>query len=341
MLQIEPPKKPAPRTWLLVLELLGLLVLAAGGLYLLFGRRCAGTDEAAAVLDLRHLAAAEQLHHDAGKGDASAPPAAYTADLDALARAGLIEHALAKGSRHGYAFEILEAGAGAWKATATPRDCPDVHPLFVDETGVVREGTDASGRASRAGLGDLAGRVLDLAKKPIWHVEVAAFDGARELARAETDREGAFRLPLPADVDAFEVRATGPREVAAHLDPVRVAGGAPGQDRVTLAEVARLKLTLTLPLGAAPPADFAVADLDTERNRRYPKALAAGPFEEYHAVTIFVALPPRGLDLLIEPAGFEPIRFPPFDPAALGWDERALAFTKDPPPKLVVLEPRR
>jgi hypothetical protein len=338
-----PNSKPERERRRLVLELIGLAAVAAGLAWLVTRPSCAGADEPAAVRELKVIAAAEQIFHGSGLGGATPR---YATSLEELAAAHELPVDRAQSREHGYALRIVEAGPVSFSAVAEPLDCPEARAFFIDETEVVRVGRDASGPVARIGLPDaISGRVLDLARRPVARATVGLLDGTglHELARVDTDAKGAFRLAA-GEGDVFRIRVLAPREVAAHIGESLVRVGGPGWNDVVLGERPRLRVTLEVPVGAPAPAAVRARRVDRKRGHDAPDDLAAGPFADYRAVTVYLELSPTGpSEWLLEADGFAPVGVGPYDPESYfrGFDGKDWTSLRDPAPAIAPLEALR
>ena len=130
---------------LIVVTIIG--ILAAVAVPNLLKSRSAA-NEASAIASVRTIVTA-QITYSATVGNGS-----YAADLSALESAGLIDAALAGGSKDGYTF--VTAGAGdTFTVNADPTEMGGSgdRGFFADQTGVIRYATGAVANASSPPLG--------------------------------------------------------------------------------------------------------------------------------------------------------------------------------------------
>ncbi len=110
-----------------------------------------GSNEAAAIGNLRTLFTAEEMFRDEDKDHDGTLQ--YATSLGQLATTGaLIDQALASGTRQGYAYEIQKATLFEFQATANPLvpGRSGDRYFFIDDTGAIRYST--TGPASSQSL---------------------------------------------------------------------------------------------------------------------------------------------------------------------------------------------
>ncbi len=100
-------------------------------------------NESSAIYSLRSISTACESYR------AADDPTSYPPDLNTLAQANppYIDSVLAAGNKSGYLFQFIRTSANQYHATATPQipNITGVRLFYVDESGVIRAGADASG----------------------------------------------------------------------------------------------------------------------------------------------------------------------------------------------------
>lgn len=102
-------------------------------------------NESAAITSLRAISTASEMYRSAQS------PSTYSPDLATLAGEipSYIDPVLATGNKAGYTFQYIFVNANQYQALATPQiaNVSGTRSFFVDESGVIRSGTDATGTA--------------------------------------------------------------------------------------------------------------------------------------------------------------------------------------------------
>ena len=121
---------------LIVVAIIG--IIAAIAIPNLLASRKA-SNEAAAIGSMRTIGSAQATYLSTVGNNTD-----YAANLSALETAGLIDSALASGTKSGYTYD-MDGSAGEYTATAVPAGNGGTRSFFTDESGVIRVGTDATG----------------------------------------------------------------------------------------------------------------------------------------------------------------------------------------------------
>ena len=126
-----------------VMIVVGIIALLASIAFPAFLRARISANEMVAISTCRTLSTTLE-----GFRSAQSPPS-YPMDLEELSDAmpDYINSALTSGSRQGYTFEYEQLSENQFRIVATPElpNLTGVREFYVDETGVIRVGTDNSG----------------------------------------------------------------------------------------------------------------------------------------------------------------------------------------------------